>query len=228
MTTSIPYETRYWYLRNHKLFAALKQEEIKEICLISNFKTARKGEIIYFSHDDHSRIYSLKQGIIKIVETDGQGHETIKDVLQKGDLFGQVSLDDTHLEEYAVVMSDYVTVCSFKITDFERVLTKNPSLAISFTKLVGLRFKRLENRYQNLMYKDVRSRFLLFLKEWAAQDSPDQRYGVTLKNYLTHQDIASLICSTRQTVSQLFGECRQAGLLDYTRVTLTIADVEKL
>lgn len=162
------------------------------------------------------------------METDEQGHETIKDVLQKGDLFGQVSLDDSHPEEHAVAMSDYVTVCSFKISDFENVLTKNPSLAISFTKLVGIRFKRLENRYQNLMFKNVRSRFLLFLKEWAAQDAPDQQHQVALKNYLTHQDIASLICSTRQTVSQLFNECRQTGLLDYDRTTLTIPDVGKL
>lgn len=229
MTTSIPYETRYWYLRNHKLFAALDRAEMQEICLISNFKTARKGDIIYFSQDeDLSRIFSLKQGILKIVEVNEAGHETIKDVLQQGDLFGQVTLDNRPGGEYAVAMTDYVTVCSFKISDFERVLGQNPSLAIGFTKLVGLRLKRLENRYANLMFKDVRSRFLLFLKDWAAKEAPGQRRDVRLKNYLTHQDIASLICSTRQTVSQLFNESRQAGLLDYDRSTLTIADVEKL
>ncbi len=229
MTPAIPYETRYWHLRNHKLFAALDREDMKEICLISNFKTARKGEIIYFSQaEDLSRIFTLKQGVLKIVEVDEAGHETIKDVLQQGDLFGQVTLGTGPLDEYAVVMSDYVTVCSFKISDFESVLSKNPSMAIGFTKLVGMRLKRLENRYANLMYKDVRSRFLLFLKEWAMKEAPGQTRDVTLKNYLTHQDVASLICSTRQTVSQLFSEARQAGLLDYDRSTLTIGDLGKL
>lgn len=229
MMPSVPYETRYWYLRNHKLFAALDRDEMQEICLISNFKTARKGDILYFSqNEDLTRIFTLKHGVLKIVEVDEEGRETVKDILQQGDLFGQITLDDRPTDEYAVAVTDYVTVCSFKISDFENVLARNPSLAIGFTKLVGLRLKRLENRYANLMFKDVRTRFLLFLKEWAAREAPNQRQNVTLKNYLTHQDIASLICSTRQTVNQLFSECRQAGLLDYDRTTLTIGDVGRL
>ena len=47
-------ETKYWHLHNHKLMSVLSSSELKEICLITNFKTAKKGEIIYFSHDESS------------------------------------------------------------------------------------------------------------------------------------------------------------------------------
>lgn len=226
--SAFSYETKYWFLRNHKLFAKLNREEMAEICLISNFKTAKKSEIIYFSNDDLSRVYSLKKGIIKIVEMDENGTETIKDVLQAGDLFGQLTLDSQDINEYAVAMSDSVMVCSFKIADFENVISKHPSLAISYTKLIGLRFKRLENRYANLVNKDVKSRLRIFLKEWVSNEAQGNTQNITLKNYLTHQDIASLICSTRQTVTQLFNEFKQAGLLDYSRTELTIPDLAKL
>lgn len=229
MTTStFSHETKYWFLRNHKLFSVLNRDEMQEICLISNFKTAKKGEIIYFSHDDLQRVYSLKKGIIKIVETNEDGSETIKDVLQAGDLFGQVALDSQEINEFAVVMSDYVTICSFKIEDFESVISKNPALAISYTKLVGLRFKRLQNRYANLVSKDVKTRLRIFLKEWATKESNGATKDIVIKNYLTHQDIASLICSTRQTVTQLLNDLKTNGLVDYTRTEILIADLTKL
>ena len=228
MTTQFPLETRYWYLRDHQLFRHLDSAELRQICLITNFKTAKKSEIIYFAHDETSRVYLLKKGVIKIVEMDADGNETVKEVIQKGDLFGQITLDDSGMDEYAVALSDYVTCCSFKIEDFEKVIRENPSLAVKFTKLVGLRFRRLENRYTNLMFKDVRTRLLLFLEEWAEKEGTATPEGISLKNYLTHQDIASLICSTRQTVTQLFSELKHNGLLDYNRTMLLIPDVKQL
>jgi CRP/FNR family transcriptional regulator len=203
LSTNLSLETKYWYLRNHKLFSVLDSAEMKTICLISKFKTGKKNEVIYFNHDDAQRVYSLKKGTIKIVEIDDAGHETVKDVLLAGDLFGQFSLEKSNLDEYAVVLSESVAICSFKLEDFEKVLETHPSLALKYTKLVGLRFRKMENRYANLMFKDVRTRLALFLKDWAIKEISDGSKQVTLNNYLTHQDIASLICSTRQTVTTI-------------------------
>ncbi|WP_428656955.1 Crp/Fnr family transcriptional regulator [Runella sp.] len=228
MTPQFSLETRYWHLRDHQLFRHLDSAELRQICLITNFKSARKNEIIYFAHDEMNRVYFLKKGVIKIVELDVDGNEKIKEVIQKGDLFGQITLDTVETDEYAVALSDAVTVCSFKIEDFENVIQQNPTLAIKFTKLIGLRFRRLENRYTNLMFKDVRTRLLLFLEEWAEKEGTPTPEGITLKNYLTHQDVAGLICSTRQTVTQLFSELKQHGLLDYNRSNIIIPDIKQL
>ena len=228
MASQFPLETRYWYLRDHQLFRHLNSAELRQICLITNFKTAKKSEIIYFAHDEQNRVYLLKKGIIKIVELDEDGTETVKDVLQKGDLFGQLTLDDTEMEEYAIALSDYVTCCSFLIEDFEEVIRQHPSLAIKFTKLIGMRFRRLENRYSNLMFKDVRTRLLLFLEDWAEKEGTVENNAIMLKNYLTHQDMAGLVCSTRQTISQLFNEFKQHGLIDYNRSSIIIPDLKRL
>jgi CRP/FNR family transcriptional regulator, cyclic AMP receptor protein len=215
-------ETKYWYLRDHKLFNILSSAELKTICLITNFKTAKKSEIILFSHDDANRVYFLKQGTLKIVEIDDKGNEVVKDVLQKGDIFGEFTLTDATSDEYAVVVSDNATCCSFRMEDFEKVLETNPQLSISYTKWMGFRFKRLQNKYANLMFKDVRTRLLSFLNEWGTKEGTNANDEVVLKNYLTHQDIASLICSTRQTVTQLFNEFKEKGILDYSRTEIIL------
>lgn len=215
-------DTKYWYLRDHRLFSVLSSSELKSICMITNFKTAKKGEIILFSHDEAVRVYFLKKGTLKIVEVDDKGNEIVKDIIQKGDIFGEFTLTESDTDEYAVAVSDNVICCSFKMEDFEKLLEQNPQLGLSYTKWIGFRFKRLQNRYANLMFKDVRTRFMSFMNEWASKEGTQQDEDVVLHNYLTHQDIASLICSTRQTVTQLFNEFKDKGILDYSRTEIIL------
>ena len=224
-------EAKYWFLHDHQLFSVLSREENRALCLIPNFKTVRKNEILYFSHDNEQRLYTIKSGTLKIVRVDMEGNESVKEVLRSGDLFGQYTFDemtDESQDEFAVAISDKVVICSFKIDDFEEILNKNPQLAVRYTKLVGFKIKRITNSYSNLMFKDVKTRFALFLKDWAMREGKGADKDITVKNYLTHNDIAGLICSTRQTVTLLFNEFKNAGLIDYDRSEIIVHDVKKL
>ena len=222
-------DLKYWYLRDHKLFRSLSMSQIKQLCIITGFKKATKGEIIYFSSSDVPRIFFLKKGNIKIVAVDDEGNETIKDIIQKGDLFGELTLEiDDQANEYAKVLSDDVVICSFLLSDFEDLLLRTPSLALSYTKFVGLKMKRIRNSYFNLISKDAKTRLHQFLKDWAEKEGKKEGNKVTIENYLTQNDIAQIICTSRQTATQLLNEMEEKGMIHYTRKEIIISDVNKL
>lgn len=222
-------ELKYWYLRDHKLFLTLNMSQIKQLCIISGFKTAKKGEVIYFSSSDLPRIYLLKKGNIKIVSVDEEGNETIKEILQKGDLFGELSLEnDGDVNEYAKVLTDEVSICSFLLSDFEDLLVRNPSLALSYTKFVGLKMKRFKNNYSNLVSKDAKTRLISFIKDWAEREGIQEGKKYTISNYLTQTDIAQIICTSRQTATLLLNELEEKNLIYYNRKEITIEDISKL
>jgi CRP-like cAMP-binding protein len=222
-------ELKYWYLRDHKLFRTLSFSQIRQLCIITGFKKAQKGEIIYFSSSDVPRIFLLKKGNIKIVAVDEEGNETIKDIIQKGDLFGELTLEaDDQTNEYAKVLSDDVAICSFLLSDFENLLLQNPSLALSYTKFVGLKMKRIKNSYSNLISKDAKTRLSQFLKDWAEKEGVKEGRKVVIENYLTQNDIAQIICTSRQTATQLLNEMENNGTLTYNRKEIIISDITKL
>jgi CRP-like cAMP-binding protein len=222
-------EIKYWHLRHHKLFSVLNNSQIEELCVIMNFKKANKGEIIYLADGGSRMIYFLKKGTVKIVEMGENGTESIKEILQAGDLFGELSLDsDPGNPEYAQALSKEVVICSFRLEKFEQLLETYPSIALKFTRLVGFRLKRLRNSYSNLVFKDVKSRLIGFLKEWAEREGVRNGSDTVLKNYLTHQDIAGLICATRQTVTQLLNDLESEGIVVYTRQEIIIKDLQRL
>ena len=219
-------ELKYWYLRDHKLFWTLNGSQLKQLCIITGFKKAKKGEIIYFSSSELPRVFLLKKGNIKIVSVDEDGNETIKDIIQKGDLFGELELDsDKNSNEYAKALTDEIIICSFLLSDFENLLLEHPSLALSYTKFVGLKMKRIKNNYANLISKDAKTRLLTFLKEWAERDGKTIDNRIVIENYLTQNDIAQIICTSRQTATQLLNELEEKGILYYSRKEIIIEDI---
>jgi CRP-like cAMP-binding protein len=222
-------DLKYWYLRDHKLFQTLSFSQIKQLCVITGYKKVVKGEIIYFSSSDVPRIFLLKTGIIKIVSFDENGCELIKEIIQKGDLFGELCLDnDLNSNEFAKALTAKVTICSFLMSDFENLLLQNPSLALSYTKFVGLKMRRFKISYGNLVSKNAKSRLIGFLVDWAKKEGVRDGSQYTIKNYLTQMDISQIICTSRQTATLLLNEIQVQGLIRYDRKEVLIYDINKL
>ncbi|WP_395065426.1 Crp/Fnr family transcriptional regulator [Flavobacterium sp.] len=222
-------ELKYWYLRDHKLFWTLSMSQIKQLCITTGFKKATKGDIIYLSSSDVPRIFLLKKGNIKIVSVDENGNETIKEIIQKGDMFGEISLEtDETINEYAKVLTDEVSICSFLLSDFEDLLVKNPNLALSYTKFIGFKMKRFKNNYSNLVTKDAKNRLASFLKDWAEREGIQEGNKYIINNYLTQTDIAQIICTSRQTATLLLKEFEEKTIINYSRKEIVIKDIDNL
>lgn len=182
-----------------------------------------KGSLLDICPSGEERVYLLVQGILKIVEMDKNGNEMIKEIVQGGEIFGETNAYD-HIEscEFGVAISQTLTYCSFSMNDFEKILIENPHLSVSYSKALGLQLKKIQKRYTSLMFNDVRTRLIYCLEDLALKNGIVKYDSVTFKNYLTHQEIASFISSTRQTVNQLFNELRKEGLIDYNRNEITL------
>jgi CRP/FNR family transcriptional regulator len=219
-------DIKYWYLRDHQFFRVLSNSQVKQLCIISKFKKAQKGEIIYLPYDGQDKIYFLKKGNIKIVEIDDNGNEVIKDILMKGDIFGELSLNNEGpSNEEAVALTSEVLICSFLLSDFEQLMTQYPHLAMSYTKFVGFQLKRVKNNYSNLMFKDAKSRLIHFFKEWAMREGRKNEDSYVLNNYLTQSEIAQIICTSRQTATQLINELEANKALVYGRKEIILNDL---
>lgn len=199
------------------------------MCFIAGFKKAKKGEIIFLYDKDYPRVYFLKKGALKIVFTDNNGNEAIQDILQKGDLFGGLPASGGNgNEEYAVALSNDVVICSFLLSDFEKLMLRKPELALKYTKWAGLRFKRIRNSYRNLIFKDTRTRLLIFLKDWMEREGKQEGEKVVIQNYLTQNDLAQVICASRQTVAGLLSELEAEGILLYSRKEIVVFNCQKI
>jgi CRP-like cAMP-binding protein len=218
-------ETKYWYLHNHKLFKNLNSKEVEQLCIKGNMMQGKKDQIIYLP-SDLPRIYILKKGTIKIMGTNDAGDEVTKDIIQEGDIFGEISLGEAFNEtnEFAQALSNNVIICSFLVKDFESILIAKPELSLQYTKWVGLKLTRMSSRYKDLIYKDVKDRLHNFIIELGNSNGNLDGNIMNVKNFLTQKDIAGIIGATRQTVATLIGKLESDNKIVYGRKEILILD----
>lgn len=223
-------DEKFLLLRNYDLWCHLDDVEYDELNVAHHFIEAKKGDYIYFDSHHLNKLYFVKDGYIKIGFVDEEGNEIIKEIIKEGEIFGQFALEKTNLNgEFARAYKGNVSLCAFTIEDFEKLLRKKPELAIKYTKQVGEKLRRAEFRLVNMLNKDVRSRLLAFFYHLMMMDGYDGTSpSYSFNNFLTHDDIAKLIGSARQTVTTAINQLEEEGLLKITRKKIAIPDVKRL
>jgi len=217
-------------LKKFPLFSDLSDEEYLELDVTDNYKEFKRNEFVYFEAYQHQNIYFLKTGLIRLGYLNNEGEKIIKDILRPGDFFGQVSLTRENLNgEFAQAVKENVSLCSFTLDNFNTLLTKRPKLAVRYSKISGFRIRRFENRLENILRYDVKTRLQLFLRQLLAEvrDSA-KKIGneVRIPNYLTHEEIAQLIGTSRQTVTTLLNMFKEERYCSFSRKELCFYNTE--
>lgn len=223
-------DSNFILLRKHRLFRQLTFKECSELNIESGVMKKKKNEFIYLNSLKSDRLYFLKKGYVKIGVYDKEGNEKIKEVLNPGDIFGQLSLEgDAGEQEFAQVIKSEAIVCSFTVEDFEQILLKRPDLAISYTKLVGLKIKALQSRITSIIFKDVRARLIDFFISMAMKERKEQDEDrIVFPNYLTHAEVSSLVGCTRQTATTFINRLEEEGLITFSRQEVCVPSLKKL
>lgn len=218
-------EIKYLYLKQHSVTAGLTEAQLLEMAGLVKVKNVKKGESVYMEEGLDSRIYLLSKGRIKISEIDDRGDELIKEILTATEIFGDVSLDgNVSDDEFAEALTENTVICSFKSSEFKQLMQSNAVLAMNFIQHVSGKFRRLESRHANLVFKDAKSRLISFFRDWAHREGSKEGDKIKLNNYLTHNDIAGIISTSRQSVTTLLNELKEGGLIYYNRKQIEFSD----
>ena len=213
-------------LRGFDVFEHITDEEYEELGLVHNYLEANSGDYIYFPYQNRNKLYFTKTGFIKLGYIDEQGNEIIKEIIQKGEVFGQLTLEkNNEQDEFAQAYKSQVSLCAFTMEDFIRLLQRKPDMAIAFSFHLGNKLKKVENRLLNILNKDVKSRLVQLLLQLAADNKNTSGNMAVIEKFLTHDDIAKLIGSSRQTVTTTLNQFEKQNLISISKKEILINDL---
>jgi CRP/FNR family transcriptional regulator len=216
-------ECKYWYLENYDLFKDMEKPAIKSIESTMLMRKLKKKSILHFSKMLNKYVYLLKEGMIKIMVTNEDGKDVIKYLVKPGNLFGEIPLigDYESKEDYAVAM-EYSVVCFLDAEKLKYWMEVNKDLRTKIYRQIGSRIKKLENRLLAMIFKDVFTRIYEFLIDFALEFGKITNHTCEVKNILTHDDIAKLTATSRQTVSTVLNELKRSKLIEYNKKVIKI------
>jgi len=218
----------FWFLENIDLSGIFcpNKYAAKEATLVH--KTFKKGEFIYVPKDESDVLFYITSGRIKIGSYGDRDKEVIKAIIHKGEVFGELSLIGEEKRRDFAQALEPTTLCSMSKSDMTSLLKDRNDLHTFLLKIMGSRVLEMEKRLESLVFKDSRSRVIDFLLDLAEKKGTRVGYETLVKSFFTHQEIANLTATSRQTVTTVLNDLRTRNLLTFNRKRLLIRDLDKL
>jgi len=221
-------DDKFWYLKNCDLFERLSPDEVADLEGRSRSKSFSRNSLVYVPSDQSRSVLLLASGRIKIYHITGDGKQALLALIDPGEMFGELALFDTgQREEFAEAM-EKSTVILIPVDLISQLMQRHPNVSLSVIQMMGLHRRRVERRIKSLLFRSNRQRLFDLLLELLEKYARQTDEGLLIGIRLSHQDLASMIGSTRETVTVLLGELQDEGFLTIKRRQIVINNVDRL
>ena len=214
---------KLWYLSKINALEDLTDAEMREIDSKSVMKKYKKNSHIYSGSNVAGNVYLLKKGIVRIYKVSDMGKEVTLQILNAGDIFGDLFLNrEASNDREAKAISD-VLLCRINKTLFFDVLMRNKKAFARLNEELGEQITELEELLSMFAFKNIDQRVCFILKKIYDKFGPE----ITKIN-LTHDEIAKMIGATRESTTLTLDKIRDLGIIDLSRGTIRIKDISLL
>lgn len=215
-------------LRKVTVFADSSPETISRLVSTAKLEGYRARQVIYLPGDRAQGVHFLASGRVKISKVTRDGKELTLAYRTSGDFFGEACLlEGSPREEMAEAMEASTTV-EVEHAGLERILASQPVISYQFARAVIQRRRELEAKMEQLIFKDVGSKLAELLLRLGSEHGIENKRGLVLAVKITHQEMANLIGSTRETVSLTLSQFKRKGFIHTEGRKVILADREGL
>lgn len=195
------------------LFTGLPAASIDDLVRRSTLRSGNARSALVSQGEPGVGLFIVVSGRVKIVVLGDNGREITLSVLRAGEVFGEVPLLD-HSPSTATVIaqSDAQVVCLSREA-FKEHLQANPRTALNLLDEMARRQRRAEETIAGLALHDVEERLRRLLTRLAQEEGEGVPDGILLRRGPTQQDLASMVGSSRETVSRTFTALIRGGLM---------------
>ena len=201
------------FLRNVPLFNCLSDDELEALSALSVSRSYDKGQMIILADDVGDTFFMIRKGQVKVGIVHEDGREVIFSLLGPGKVFGELSLLDGKPRSANVVALKDSELLSLRRRDFLQLLYDKPEVATAMLSELASRLRRTDEKIEGLALLDVTSRISRTLVQLASDQGIEAEDGLALENRPTHQQLANMSGTTRETVTRVLSRLEEQGYL---------------
>ncbi len=207
-----------WFIENVDLFQIFCPHKFSEYAERHTFRAFRKNDFVYLEGDTSDKIYLIASGRIKVGYYTEDGEEVVKGILTKGEIFGETALlGELKRNEFAQALENNTSLCPLTVEAMYDLMLMNKSFSLKIYKWIGWRLNKVERKLDMLVFKDVRTRFIEFVKELSTQYGERKGEHIFIKHFYSQKNMADLIGTSRQSINTVINELEKKNILSFSR-----------
>jgi CRP/FNR family transcriptional regulator/CRP/FNR family cyclic AMP-dependent transcriptional regulator len=210
------------FLRKVPLFEGLKEEELEAIASVTITRSFSKDQVIILAEEEGDALFLINTGQVKVSIVSEDGREVILSLLGEGAVFGELALLDEKPRSANVVAMSDAELYMLHRSDFLKLLYRVPKIAITLLAELATRLRKTDRKIEGLALLDVTSRISETLLQLADEQGEEHSEGLHIPNRPTHQQLANMSGTTRETVSRVLKRLEAQGYIVCKGRTITI------
>jgi CRP-like cAMP-binding protein len=174
----------------------------------------RARETIYVPGDPDGHLNFLLECTVRLYKIYGEYKEATTALLTDGDIFGELSLEETPRQNTFAEAVTAARVAVVRKSVLNEAIKRRPEFALKLFSCFSERIRQSDETIESLLDREVSARLVTLLSHLGERFGKPYGSAKILKVRLTHQDLANMIFSNREAVSKEMSEFQRAGLIE--------------
>ena len=190
----------------------------------------RRRRFVYKAGDPADSLFAIVHGRVKLCRIDSlTEREAVIDILSEGSLFGESALYSTagRRENCAITYANSRLI-KIPAGEFQRGMVGNRQLHDYTFRLIGQRLQNAERRLADFALNAIPARLDRLLADFSNRYGVPEREGVLIDIPLPHREIASIVGSTRESVTVRLNAMRREGTIEFVNRRILVKRPESL
>ncbi len=216
-------------LAESELFRDFSGEEMASITARAGMQAVDAGTVVWSPAAPQPVLFIVKAGRVSLYRLAAGGRRLTLAILGPGGVFGQMPLVGQRMGQgYAETLEPSV-LCLMSEQDVREMLLTDPRIAGRITEGLGRRLAEVEQRLADTVLKSAPQRVAaVLLRLSSAPAAPGLLRARPAEVRLTHEQLAELVGTTRETTSKVLGDLKDAGAVRLRRGGVVVLDRSRL
>jgi CRP/FNR family cyclic AMP-dependent transcriptional regulator len=203
-------------LRQSEAGAVLDEETLALLAAGSQAVDFRRRRFIYRTGETADALYCIARGRVKICSIDPiTAREAVIDIVGPGAIFGESSLYSAVVREKCAIAYEQARLLRIPAGVYREGMASSRELYDYTFRMVGQRLSRAERRVADFALDAIPARLDKLLADLSERYGRPGDGGVLIDLPLPHREIASIVGSTRESVTVRLNALRRAGIIDF-------------
>ncbi len=213
-------------LTNSPLFKGIEKNNIEKLLttIEHQIKEYKKGELIAIEDDNCEELGIILSGNIQIQKSYPSGKVVVLDILDQGDIFGEIIVFSKEHRFPATILSitDSIILLLSK-TGIKQLCKENEFFLENFLQSLTGKILMLNRKVKILSYKTIKEKIAdLLMEEYKHQNT------LVLTLPYDRKELADLLGIPRPSLSRELSIMKEEGLIDYYKNTVKILQLNDL
>jgi CRP/FNR family cyclic AMP-dependent transcriptional regulator len=198
-------------LRAIPLFRRVSESDLEELATHLIERRFPKNATVVEEGLPGDYMYVIREGRAKVTKASEDGREKIMNFLEAGAFFGDMALLGDETRSASVKTLEASVLLALSRRDFIDLLRQSPDLSLAVIEELANRLRETNEQARSLSFQGVEERTRNLFERIARQEEGDG--GRLLTPSLTHQQIADMVGTSRETVTRSIKQLKGSGWL---------------